>query len=227
MAPPATARDTAGHPRGDRARPGGAVALSVSKLIGQRELVTRPLPPNVAQEAAVSGAAVLSNGDIVLLADCDALTLNTNPALSVAERVAALARGRLTICREAMNAFTDMQLDALRELANIGSGNAGTALSSMLGKSVDISVPTAAALPLAEAVAIAGAPDELRHGVVVPSSATSRRSSCCSSPTPTPGRSAASTASSPRPRTAARCSARSATSSGPTTSTCSPRWSAW
>ena len=34
-----------------------------------------------------------------------------------------------------------MQLDALRELANIGSGNAGTALSSMLGRPVDISVP--------------------------------------------------------------------------------------
>src|SRR3954449_13222552 len=67
-----------------------------------------------------------------------------------------------------MNTLTDMQLDALRELANIGSGNAGTALGSMLGKSVDISVPTAAALPLAEAVAIAGAPDELRYGVVVP-----------------------------------------------------------
>jgi chemotaxis protein CheC len=67
-----------------------------------------------------------------------------------------------------MNTFTDMQLDALRELANIGSGNAGTALGQMLGKSVDISVPTAAVLPLAEAVAIAGAPDELRHGVVVP-----------------------------------------------------------
>jgi chemotaxis protein CheC len=67
-----------------------------------------------------------------------------------------------------MTTFSDLQLDALRELANIGSGNAGTALSSMLGKSVDISVPTAAALPLDQAVAIAGAPDELRHGVVVP-----------------------------------------------------------
>jgi chemotaxis protein CheC len=67
-----------------------------------------------------------------------------------------------------MNTFTDMQLDALRELANIGSGNAGTALGQMLGKSVDISVPTAAVLPLADAVAIAGQPDELRHGVVVP-----------------------------------------------------------
>jgi len=67
-----------------------------------------------------------------------------------------------------MTTFSDMQLDALRELANIGSGNAGTALGSMLGKSVDISVPTAAALPLDEAVAIAGEPDELRYGVVVP-----------------------------------------------------------
>jgi len=67
-----------------------------------------------------------------------------------------------------MTAFTDLQLDALRELANIGSGNAGTALGSMLGKTVDISVPTAAVLPLAEAVAIAGRPDELRHGIVVP-----------------------------------------------------------
>src|SRR3954470_18487741 len=67
-----------------------------------------------------------------------------------------------------MTTFSDMQLDALRELANIGSGNAGTALGSMLGKSVDISVPTAAALPLDEAVAVAGEPDELRYGVVVP-----------------------------------------------------------
>jgi two-component system chemotaxis sensor kinase CheA len=69
----------------------GSIALSVSKLIGQRELVTRPLPPNVAQKAAVSGAAVLSNGDIVLLADCDALTLNTHPALSAGERPALSA----------------------------------------------------------------------------------------------------------------------------------------
>ena len=50
-------RRGARHPRGDRARPpSAAVALSVSKLVGQRELVTRPLPPNVGQEAAVSGA---------------------------------------------------------------------------------------------------------------------------------------------------------------------------
>jgi chemotaxis protein CheC len=67
-----------------------------------------------------------------------------------------------------MTTFTDLQLDALRELANIGSGNAGTALGAMLGKSVDISVPRAAVMPLADAVAVVGPADELRHGVVVP-----------------------------------------------------------
>ncbi len=56
--------------------------------------------------------------------------------------------------------YTDVQLDALRELANIGSGTAGTALSSLLGRPVDISVPTAAALPLEEAVERAGPTDE-------------------------------------------------------------------
>jgi two-component system chemotaxis sensor kinase CheA len=50
------------------------VALAVSALIGQRELVTRPLPPDVADLAPVSGAAVLADGDIALLIDCDALT---------------------------------------------------------------------------------------------------------------------------------------------------------
>jgi chemotaxis protein CheC len=67
-----------------------------------------------------------------------------------------------------MTLYTEIQLDGLRELANIGSAQAASALSSMLGQPVDISVPTAAALPLAEAVAIAGAPDERRYGILVP-----------------------------------------------------------
>lgn len=50
-----------------------AMALAVSALVGQRELVTRPLPADVSNSAAVSGAAVLSNGDIALIVDCDAL----------------------------------------------------------------------------------------------------------------------------------------------------------
>ena len=67
-----------------------------------------------------------------------------------------------------MTPFTPMQLDALRELANIGSGTAGTALSDMLGRSVDISVPNARVLPLADAVEAVGPADEHVTGVAIP-----------------------------------------------------------
>lgn len=63
--------------------------------------------------------------------------------------------------------FSDLQLDALRELANIGSGTASTALSAMLGRAVDISVPTAEALPFAEAVEAVGPAEQLVTGVVI------------------------------------------------------------
>lgn len=66
-----------------------------------------------------------------------------------------------------MTRYTDTQLDALRELANIGSGTASTALSGMLGKSVDISVPNAFVLPMAEAVGSIGDPESDSTGVVL------------------------------------------------------------
>jgi two-component system chemotaxis sensor kinase CheA len=49
------------------------IALSVEHLVGQRELVTRPLPPELGSRTGVSGGAVLSNGGIALIVDCDAL----------------------------------------------------------------------------------------------------------------------------------------------------------
>jgi chemotaxis protein CheC len=63
--------------------------------------------------------------------------------------------------------YTDLQLDALRELANIGSGTASTALSSMLGRSVDISVPKAFVLPMADAVTSIGNPESEVTGIVL------------------------------------------------------------
>jgi len=63
--------------------------------------------------------------------------------------------------------YTDLQLDALRELANIGSGNASTALSAMLGRSVDIDVPSALVLPMGEAVDHVGSPEAEVTGVVL------------------------------------------------------------
>jgi chemotaxis protein CheC len=64
--------------------------------------------------------------------------------------------------------YTDVQLDALRELANIASGGAATALSQMLGKDVDLSVPSALALPFADAVDAVGDPEQTVCGVVIP-----------------------------------------------------------
>ena len=63
--------------------------------------------------------------------------------------------------------YTDLQLDALRELANIGSGKASTALSMLLGRAVDISVPTARALSFADAVEAAGDYEQEITGIVL------------------------------------------------------------
>jgi len=64
--------------------------------------------------------------------------------------------------------YTDLQLDALRELANIGSGNAATALADMLGRSVELAVPRALALPLADAVDAVGTAEREVSAVVLP-----------------------------------------------------------
>jgi chemotaxis protein CheC len=64
--------------------------------------------------------------------------------------------------------YNEEQLDALRELANIGSGTAGTALSSLLGRAVDISVPKVSAMSLEDAVEAAGDPSAEVRVTLVP-----------------------------------------------------------
>jgi two-component system, chemotaxis family, sensor kinase CheA len=49
------------------------LALVVEQLVGQRELVTRPLPAEAGSQTCLSGGAVLSDGTISLIVDCDAL----------------------------------------------------------------------------------------------------------------------------------------------------------
>jgi len=49
------------------------LALAVEQLVGQRELVTRPLPKEMGGGTSFSGGAVLSNGEIALIVDCDAV----------------------------------------------------------------------------------------------------------------------------------------------------------
>jgi two-component system, chemotaxis family, sensor kinase CheA len=73
---PAPQRDFAVVVRGVDRR----VALGVSALLGQRELVTRRLPAAVSARAAAVGGAVLPDGEIALVVDCDALAAFGNPA---------------------------------------------------------------------------------------------------------------------------------------------------
>lgn len=46
------------------------------------------------------------------------------------------------------NSLTSIQIDALKEVANIGTGNAATALSQLLNKKVDMNVPFINIVPL-------------------------------------------------------------------------------
>jgi chemotaxis protein histidine kinase CheA len=61
------------------------LALTVADLVGQRELVTRPLPAVVSDGEPVSGGAALADGRIALIVDCDALA-------SLTDRASASAR---------------------------------------------------------------------------------------------------------------------------------------
>jgi chemotaxis protein CheC len=48
----------------------------------------------------------------------------------------------MTTSTEPLSPFTPLQLDAVREVANMGAGHAATALSQMTGGTIMISVPT-------------------------------------------------------------------------------------
>jgi chemotaxis protein CheC len=63
--------------------------------------------------------------------------------------------------------LSDIQLDALKELANIGSAKAAGALSTLLAREVDISVARARVLSLADAVATCGDPETEMTSVAI------------------------------------------------------------
>ncbi|MFZ2538364.1 MAG: chemotaxis protein CheC [Oscillospiraceae bacterium] len=65
------------------------------------------------------------------------------------------------------NQMTDIHLDALREIGNIGSGNAATALSDMLMCKIDINVPVVKILEYNEVVEALGGPETMLLGVLL------------------------------------------------------------
>lgn len=66
-----------------------------------------------------------------------------------------------------MAEYTELQIDALREVANTGSGHAAGDLSEMLGHSFSISVPRALVTDLDEAVSLMGGAETEMSAVAI------------------------------------------------------------
>ena len=63
--------------------------------------------------------------------------------------------------------LNDIQMDVLREIGNIGAGNAATALSSMLTSPINICVPTVRILDYEQVVTELGGPEQMIVGLLL------------------------------------------------------------
>jgi chemotaxis protein CheC len=124
-------------------------AFGVDGLVGQMEVERTDLPPLVRTPSA-SGAAILPDGDVVPILDL----------------------GVVAGAREPHDAeqwpLSEIQESALKEVASIGAGHAATALSQLLGRTVDIQYGEALVTRLAEAADRIGAPAVQAAGVEAP-----------------------------------------------------------
>ena len=63
--------------------------------------------------------------------------------------------------------LTSLEIDTLREIGSIGTGNAATALSTMLGREVRITLPEVRIMGYNEAIEWIGGPEAVTAGVLV------------------------------------------------------------
>ncbi|HEY7257984.1 MAG TPA: chemotaxis protein CheC [Gaiellales bacterium] len=130
----------------DRERVAGVVVwaggrrrvFAVDELLGQM-VVEREVVPRAAEAAHMSSLVLMESGEVVPVLEPGVIAGAWSPA-------GAGAFG-----------FTELQRSALLEIANIGSGNAATALSQLLGKPVEIGYAEALLATLAEAADKIGA----------------------------------------------------------------------
>ena len=71
----------------------------------------------------------------------------------------------VAILSDEMLKLSPIQLDALREIGNVGAGNSATALSQIINRKIDMSVPDVAIMPLDEVPDVVGGPDVMVVGV--------------------------------------------------------------
>lgn len=67
---------------------------------------------------------------------------------------------------EKIEQLSDVQIDTLKEIGNIGQGNAASALSSIMGKMIDISVPNVKILDFDKTVKYLGGEEQLVVGIL-------------------------------------------------------------
>ena len=61
--------------------------------------------------------------------------------------------------------LSPVQLDALREIGNVGAGNSATALSQIINHRIDMNVPEVSIVPLGDVPELVGGPDAMVVGV--------------------------------------------------------------
>jgi chemotaxis protein CheC len=113
-------------------------AFAVEALVGQL-MIERLDIPNLALGNFASGV-VLHEDEVIPVLEPGAIV------------------GAWSVDEAGSLGFTTLQQSALREIANIGSGHAATALSQLLGRPVDIGYSEALLTVLAEAIDRIGAP---------------------------------------------------------------------
>ena len=63
--------------------------------------------------------------------------------------------------------LSSLELDTLKEIGSIGTGNAATSLSALIGKPVRIQMPEVRIMGYNEAIEWIGGPEEITAGVLV------------------------------------------------------------
>lgn len=66
-----------------------------------------------------------------------------------------------------LESLDEMQFDVLKEIGNIGAGNATTALSLMLDMKMDMSVPNVALIPFSEIASFIGSEEDIVVGILL------------------------------------------------------------
>jgi chemotaxis protein CheC len=66
-----------------------------------------------------------------------------------------------------LDEMTPAQVDAIKEVGNIGAGHGATALSQLLGKRITVTVPKANIVPLSDIAQVMGDPNTLVAGLIL------------------------------------------------------------